>query len=169
MRSLDVLGALPEVDANRCGCGGLSEGGKRALLLAALDDRVQVAVVSGYFTSLRAEIAAWDRLGGWDICNVVPGLLRWADLPDVAALIAPRHLIIESGNMDPLYTLDGVVEAFNRASVAWNALGAGKNIELDLFDGVHEWSGRLCYDHLDRVLHPDGTDGVGQTSSSVPG
>jgi hypothetical protein len=165
MRSLDVLGALPEVDAGRCGCGGLSEGGKRALFLAALDDLVQVAVVSGYFTSLRAEVAAWDRLAGWDICNVVPGLLRWADLPDVAALIAPRHLIVESGKRDALYTPKGVVEGFNRAAVAWNALGAGQNIELDLFDGAHEWSGRLCYDHLDRVLLHDRTDRPGELSS----
>jgi dienelactone hydrolase len=155
MCSLDVLAALPYVDTDRLGCGGLSEGGKRTLFLAALDERVRVAVISGYFTRLRTEIAVWDRLTGWDICNAVPGLLAWADLPDIAALIAPRDLVIENGRQDPLYTLDGVVAGFRQSAATWNLLGVPERIELDLFDGVHEWSGRRSYAHIDRVLHAD--------------
>lgn len=152
--SLELLGTLPEVDASRLGCGGLSEGGKRTLFLAALDERVRVAVVSGYFTSLRVEISVWDRLASWDVCNAVPGLLRWADLPDVAALVAPRHLVIENGRSDPLYSLEGVVSGFDRAAAVWRKLGVADRVALDLFDGVHEWSGRVSYDLLDRVLKP---------------
>ncbi|MGW0231505.1 alpha/beta hydrolase family protein [Actinopolymorpha singaporensis] len=155
MRSLDLLATLPMVDPRRLGCGGLSEGGKRSLFLAALDERVQVAVVSGYFTSLRTEIARWDRLAGWDICNVVPGLLRWADLPDVAALIAPRHLTIEIGRADPLYTLEGVVTGYARMASAWHALQVADRIDLDIFDGAHQWSGRRSYQHVDSVLRPE--------------
>jgi dienelactone hydrolase len=155
MCSLGILASLPDVDADRLGCGGLSEGGKRTLFLAALDERVRVAVVSGYFTSLRTEIDVWDRLAGWDICNAVPGLLAWADLPDIAALIAPRDLVIENGRQDPLYTLEGVVAGFRRATRAWELLGVPEAVELDLFDGVHEWSGRRSYAHIDRVLNPD--------------
>ena len=155
LASLDLLASLPEVDSARLGCGGLSEGGRRTMFLAALDERVQVAVVSGYFTSLQVEIDRWDRLAGWDICNAVPGLLRWADLPDVAALIAPRHLVIENGRDDPLYSLEGVVTGYERAAATWQALGAADHVELDLFDGAHEWSGRRSYDHIDRVLRPE--------------
>lgn len=155
MCSLSLLAALPYVDGYRLGCGGLSEGGKRALFLAALDDRVRVAVVSGYFTSLRTEIEVWDRLTGWDICNAVPGMLAWADLPDIAALVAPRDLIIENGRQDSLYTLEGVVAGFRRARSVWERLGVPERIELDLFDGVHEWSGRRSYAHIDSVLNPD--------------
>jgi len=148
LRSLDVLAGLANVDAHRLCCGGLSEGGKRSLLLAALDERVCLTVVSGYFTSLRAEIEAWDRLTGWDICNAIPGLLRVADLPDVAALIAPRRLVIEIGRADSLYTQAAVLQGFNQARVAWEMLDVADGVALDHFDGGHEWSGRIAYKWL---------------------
>lgn len=154
MRSVDLLAALDGVDPDRIACGGLSEGGKRALLLGALDDRVRLTVISGYFTSLRAEIDQWDRLDGWDICNAIPGLLRWADLPDVAALIAPRHLIVESGAEDPLYTPEAVVSAFAACRTAWDRLGVPDHVTHDLFDGEHEWHGTKAYPRLAALLHP---------------
>ena len=54
LRVHTYLAARPEVDAARIGCIGLSEGGKRTMFLAALDERIAVAVVSGYFTTLAA-------------------------------------------------------------------------------------------------------------------
>lgn len=155
LRALDILADLPGVDGERLACGGLSEGGKRTLLLAAVDERVQAAVISGYFTSLRAEIAAWDRLAGWDICNAIPGLLRWADLPDVAALIAPRDLVIEIGRDDPLYTMEGVRSGFETLRRVWRAADAEDSVCLDEFDGAHRWHGAACYDRLDRILQPE--------------
>jgi|ECHnycMinimDraft_1075156.scaffolds.fasta_scaffold00169_16 hypothetical protein len=81
---------------------GFSEGGRRAAYLAAMDDRVRATVVSGYFSSLPTVIASWENLSKWDICNYVPGLLRYADLIDILALISPRPLLIQIGTQDPL-------------------------------------------------------------------
>ena len=53
-RALDVLGAHPLVDPTRIGAAGLSYGGTCTLFLAALDDRVRAAVVSGYLSSWQA-------------------------------------------------------------------------------------------------------------------
>ena len=44
--SLDLLASLPEVDPQRLGAVGHSLGAKQALYLAALDERVRVAVSS---------------------------------------------------------------------------------------------------------------------------
>lgn len=152
MRALDYLSSLPEVDANRIGCVGLSEGGKRTLYLAALDDRVKVAVISGYFCTLKSVIEDWKKLEGWDICNWVPGLLTYLDYPDIAALIAPRPLLFENGRNDPLYPLEGVREAFAQVREVYKKLGAEDKIDIDLFEGQHSFSGRKAFQWLTRWL-----------------
>jgi len=135
-RALTVLAAQPEVDGRRIGVVGLSEGGKRALFLAALDDRVRAAVVSGYFTTLRHEVLAWRRLQGWDLCNHLFGLLPLCDLPDIAALVAPRPLLIQNGRQDALYGTEAVEAGFAIVRRAY-AAGAERACALDLFDGEH--------------------------------
>jgi dienelactone hydrolase len=99
-RSLDVLEALPYVDADRIGAGGLSYGGTCALFLAAIDPRVKAAVVSGYVT----EYAAAHRVP-FNLCGsqVVPDLLREIDHVGLLALIAPRAVHIESGTEDLIF------------------------------------------------------------------
>ncbi|MGQ9629163.1 MAG: alpha/beta hydrolase [bacterium] len=152
MRAIDYLSSLNYVDGNRIGALGLSEGGKRTLYLSALDDRVKVAVVSGYFTTLRAEIEIWDKFQGWDICNYVPGLLQYGDLPDVASLIAPRPLLIENGRTDPLYSLEAVEMGYKVVATAYKDLGYGDRFDFDLFEGPHAFSGRKSFDWVDKWL-----------------
>ncbi|HZC27710.1 MAG TPA: alpha/beta hydrolase family protein [Actinopolymorphaceae bacterium] len=151
-RALDLLAGLPEVDAARLGCVGLSEGGKRTLFLSALDERIACAVVSGYFTTLRQEVQTWDRLQGWDICNPVPGLLAVADLPDVAALVAPRPLLIQHGRDDGLYSLAHVESGFATAAKMWARCGRSDAVKLDVFDGGHRWNGDPAYAWIDSHL-----------------
>jgi hypothetical protein len=52
MRGLDLLAALPEVNAKRLGCVGNSGGGTLTAYIAALDPRVLVAVPGCYITTL---------------------------------------------------------------------------------------------------------------------
>jgi dienelactone hydrolase len=51
LRTLDYLASRPEVDRQRLGCVGLSVGGYRSFLLAALDPRIKAAVDVGWMTS----------------------------------------------------------------------------------------------------------------------
>lgn len=67
---------------------GYGEGGLLAFYCAALDKRIAVALVSGYFDSPRA---AWDG----PLSREVFGLLPEFRDSEVASLIAPRRLIIE--------------------------------------------------------------------------
>ncbi len=65
------------------------------LFLAALDERVRVAVVSGYLSSWRAaHTVPWNMCGS----QVMPGQLGALEHLDVAALVAPRPLLVESGD-----------------------------------------------------------------------
>jgi dienelactone hydrolase len=71
------------------GVWGYGEGGAIALYAAALDDRIDAAVVSGYFQS---------RQGLWKepLYRNVWGLLKDFGDAELAGLVAPRTLIIEA-------------------------------------------------------------------------
>ena len=152
MAAVDYLCSLPGVDPARIGCAGLSEGGRRALYLAAMDDRIKAAVISGYFSTLTGAIREWSRLENWDICNYLPGLLRYADYPDLAALIAPRSLLIEYGTDDLLYEREAVDEALDRTARAFAAQGAAEHFAADVFSGGHRWNGIKALEWMDRWL-----------------
>jgi dienelactone hydrolase len=154
-RGIDVLQAREDVDLARIGVAGLSFGGTRALYLAALDDRVAAAVVSGFLTTFKSY--ALDRT----ICGAqyIPGLLRWAELPDVGALIAPRPLLIEAGLHDEHFQIAASREAHRTLERAYRLLGAAGALWRDEFDAGHRWSGRLAYTFMDRYLKKEHEDG----------
>ena len=99
-RALDVLEAHPLVAPDRIGMVGLSYGGTMTLFLAAWDERVAAAVVSGYFSSwAEAHKMPWNMCGS----QVLPGMLGQLEHVDLGALVAPRPLLIESGTGDDLF------------------------------------------------------------------
>ncbi len=74
---------------------GVSEGGLLALYSAAIDTRIDGAVVSGYFN---------QREGVWQepIYRNVWGLLKEFGDADIASMIAPRIMVTESGVSIPV-------------------------------------------------------------------
>ena len=148
--ALSLLRALS--GSPRLGVVGHSEGGRRALLLAALDERVSAAVVSGYFTRVRDEISAWDRLAGWDICNALPGLVAVADLPEIAALCVPRALCIDYGRADPLYTPEAVEAGASQVADLYAREGCADRFLAHGTDGPHRFGGAAVLDWLDARL-----------------
>ena len=96
MRTIDWIETRPELDAKRVGCMGISGGGTCTLFSAALEPRIRAAMVSGYLNTFRDCIMSLSHC----IDNYVPGILNWAEMYDVAGLIAPRPLFAESGERD---------------------------------------------------------------------
>jgi dienelactone hydrolase len=144
LRALDLLQSLPEVDAGRIGIMGGSSGGAVALLAAALEPRLRAAVVSSYFCTFRDSILAMRHCH----CNYVPGLLQDGELYDIAALVAPRPLLIESGAQDPIFPLHGVLEAYEQLHGAYAALGAAAELEQAITPLGHQIGGGRAYAFL---------------------
>ena len=110
MRTIDYIETRHELDAGRIGCIGISGGGTATLFGAALEPRIRAALVSGYLNTFR------DSIGSLSHCidNYVPGILNWAEMPDIAGLIAPRPFFSESGEKDNIFPVKAAVESFNQ-------------------------------------------------------
>ncbi len=148
-RALDVLVEHPLVDAGRVGMVGLSYGATVTLFLAAWDDRVRAAVVSGYFSEWRE-----SHRVPWNLCGsqVLPGMLGEIEHVDLGALVAPRPLLVETGTEDPIFPVAGAGREMARLEVVYDALGAPDAVEHDVFDGGHRWNGVRAYPFLERWL-----------------
>lgn len=138
MRLLDFVAVQPEVDADRIASAGLSGGGTTSLFFTALEDRVKVALVAGYYCTFRDSIYSIHHC----ICNTVPGIMNWGEMSDVAALIAPRPLLVISGTDDRIFPIDATRRAYATLEQTYDVLGAGSHVESDFFEGGHAWSNR---------------------------
>lgn len=138
----DFLAALPTVDPSRIAIMGISGGGLVTFWTACLDQRYAAAVVSGYFNTF------YDSILNVEHCvdNFAPGLATIVEMPDMAALIAPRKLFVESGALDPIFP----AEAFRRACGIAEAIYAENpgNFGWHLFEGDHVFSGEQAFPKL---------------------
>jgi hypothetical protein len=92
----------------------------------------------------------------WNMCGsqVLPGMLGALEHLDVAALVAPRPLLVESGTEDllfPLAAARATVDSLRRLYVAG---GRGDRLVHDVFAGEHQWHGEQVPPFLARWLGP---------------
>lgn len=149
MRLIDYIQTRPETDTESLGCVGLSGGGMLTLFTTALDERITCAVVSGYFNTFRASIMSIRHC----LCNFVPGLVKVAEMADIAGLVAPRPLLIESGTQDPIFPVEATCQSYNQLLKIYAKFGAIDRLDNDIFEGEHSWSGIKAYDWLARWLN----------------
>ena len=112
IRALDYLQSRPEVDPQRLGVTGRSGGGAYRWWIAAIDDRIQVAVPVAGITDLENHVVDGCVEGHCD-CMYMVNTYRW-DYPLVAALVAPRPLLISNTDRDGIFPLDGVVRTYEQ-------------------------------------------------------
>ncbi len=142
LRTLDYLASRPEVDRQRLGCVGLSVGGYRSFLLAALDQRIKAAVDVGWMTSFASNIRR-HVLNTVGLTFHIPGLYRYLDLPDLAALIAPRSVLVINGSKDALFPLEGVEKAFRKIEACFKKAGVPERQRCRLYDAPHEFNRKM--------------------------
>lgn len=138
MRVIDWMETRREIDAAKIGCMGISGGGTVTLFGAALEPRIQAAYVSGYLNTFRDSILSLSHC----MDNYVPGILNWAEMYDVAGLIAPRPLFVESGERDNIFPVDASRESFERVRRVYRALNAADRCQQEIFDGEHIFHGK---------------------------
>ena len=148
MRTIDYIATRSELDAGRIGCMGISGGGTATVFATALEGRIRVAMVSGYLNTFR------DSVGSLAHCidNYVPGILNWAEMHDIAGLIAPRPLFVESGEQDAIFPVQASIESFNHVRGIYQVFGAADRVEQEVFPGEHSFWGKRGIPFLARHL-----------------
>src|SRR5439155_14624072 len=137
-----------DLDSSRVGLMGISGGGTVTVFSTALEPRIRIAMVSGYLNTFR------DSVGSLAHCidNYVPGILNWAEMYDVAGLIAPRPLFVESGQKDDIFPIDASKASFARVKQVYEAFGAASQAQQEVFEGIHSFWGKRGVPFLRRQL-----------------
>ncbi len=144
MRLVDYIYTRPNVQLDHLPCVGLSGGGTATMYTTALDQRITSAYISGAINTFRDSLMSISHC----VCNYVPHLPQYAEMADVAGLIAPRPLLVENGDADPIYPEAGVQAAVSVLRQVYAAAGKPENLSTHTFKGQHRWDGAPIADWL---------------------
>ncbi|MGZ0168090.1 MAG: alpha/beta hydrolase family protein [Planctomycetales bacterium] len=136
IRSLDYLQSRNEVDGERIGVTGRSGGGAYSWWIAALDERIKCAVPVAGITNLQNHVVDGCVEGHCD-CMFMVNTYRW-DYAQVAALVAPRPLLISNTDKDRIFPLDGVVDVYSKVRRIYELYGKRDHIGLQITEGPHK-------------------------------
>jgi dienelactone hydrolase len=148
IRTVDYIRSRSEPMVAGVGCLGLSAGGTTTLFATAVEPRIATAVVSGYFNTFRDSIMAIVHCE----CNYVPGIVTYAEMSDLAGLIAPRPLLIEMGAKDHWFPVQATELAYRELERVYRLLDASERLDKDIHPGPHAFSGRKAFAWLARWL-----------------
>ena len=137
MRTIDWIETRKELDARRVGCMGISGGGTVTTFSAALEPRIRAAMISGYLNTFRDSVMSLSHC----IDNYLPGILGWAEMYDVAGLIAPRPLFVESGIKDDIFPIEASRQSFARVRKVYEVFDAAPMAQQEVFDDIHSFHG----------------------------
>lgn len=148
VRAVDFIATQPDLDAARIGCMGNSAGGTISFYAACVDDRIRLAVVSCSFGTFESTWLYKRHCA----CGYLPGLLKVADMPDLAGLIAPRHLILVAGKKDGIARFDGVEQGFQMAKRAFATAEYADRVVLLAAEGGHQFYPDLAWPVIQKTL-----------------
>lgn len=121
-RCVDYLLSRPEVDCRNIGATGLSGGGYRTNVLAALDDRIKAAVPVGWTTTGDHQ-QAYNVDGAIGTFCLLPGVWDRIDVPDLISMAAPKACMVVGSTGDMVFPPAGQKEAAHQISLAYEWCG----------------------------------------------
>ena len=148
IRAYDYLATRPEVDMNRLGIMGISGGGTTSFFTAAVDQRVKAAVISGYFNTFKDSILSISHC----IDNYIPNVLQYAEMYDIAGIIAPRALFVESGTDDTIFPIEATRASVTRANTIYKQFNAEDKLGFEVFEAGYSFYGIGAFEFLKHVL-----------------
>lgn len=171
IRALDYLETRPEVNTKRIGVTGRSGGGAYSWWLAAADDRIQAAVPVAGMVDLRSHLieGVAERLkkgviAGHCDCMYFVNTYRW-DFAMVAALIAPRPLLLGNSDADDIFPVAGYRSIAKKVSKVYALYDAEKFQLLEtkgphkdtpeLRIGINKWMNRWLKEDVKSEVKDD--------------
>lgn len=161
-RAIDVLTAMPEVDAKLIGCMGHSLGGHNTLFVALFDERIKALATSCGFCSFTKYYNG--NLKGWSHQGYMPRIASVYqcdpfqmpfDFTEVLAVLAPRPVFINAPLRDSNFSVDGVRECIIAAKPIYGLYGREDRLSVAHPDSEHDFPEKIraqCYEFFDRYL-----------------
>ena len=152
-RALDYLASRPDVDATRIGCGGLSGGGLRTVMLTGADDRIRCACCAGMMTTWRDYLLNKSYTHTWMV--YVPGLPRDLEYSEVLGIGAPNPVLVLNNRQDELFTMPEMQRADAILTSVYKKAGAPEHYRASFYDGPHKFDREMqkeAFDWFDRWL-----------------
>ncbi len=140
----EILLKRENVNKEKLGIMGISGGGLTALYASVLQEKFKKIVVSGYINTFKNSIfSLWHCPD-----NYIPGILEIGEIYDFASSLAPRELLIESGEKDKIFPIEASKKAHESIKRIYSLVGAEDKLHIDIFNGKHSVSGRKSFDFL---------------------
>ena len=129
IRGLDFLQSLPDVQKDALAVTGESGGGTQTFLLAAVDDRVKVAVPVNMISL---------HMQGGCLCENAPTLRLDTNNVEIAATIAPRPLLMISATGD--WTANTLEAEYPAVRALYSLLDAPDHVSAVRFQAEHNYN-----------------------------
>ncbi len=147
IRAADFLESLPGVDPGGLAMTGASGGGTQTFLMAAVDERLAAAAPVNMVSGL---------MQGGCVCENAPGLRIGTNNIEIAALFAPRPMLLVSATGD--WTREVPKVEFPAMRKVWELYGQAERLEVVQFDAPHNYhkeSRESVYEFFRKRLAPD--------------
>lgn len=141
--AFEWLRRQPEIDPKRIGCSGISGGGTQTFLLSALEPRLSCAAPVKMVSS---------TMQGGCVCENAPLLRLFAGNPEIAALTAPRPMLLLSDSGD--WTRDNPESVVPYLQRVYQNFHAEARFQHAHFQEGHQWgaaSRRVYYEWVARL------------------
>ena len=136
-RLIDVLESEfgDKVDTSAICCMGNSGGGTVTAYVAALEERVVLAMPSCAMCTYKDSIGAMRHC----TCNFVPHIAEYFDMDDLMAMAYPKYFIQVSGMEDKIFPIGAAESVFNKGKAAYASCGMGDRCTLVKGNGGHRF------------------------------
>jgi hypothetical protein len=129
IRVIDFLEKLPGVNPHMIGATGASGGGTQTFVVAAVDDRIQFSAPANMVSLI---------MQGGGLCENAPGLRFDSNNVEIAAMMAPRPMIMTAATGD--WTRNMRTEEFPAVRAIYELYDKASEVEMFFQDAPHNYN-----------------------------
>jgi len=122
-------------DTKRICCMGNSGGGTATAYVAALEDRIVLAMPSCAMCTYKDSIGAMYHC----VCNYIPHIAEYFDMDDLMAMAYPKYFIQVSGIEDKIFPIEAAERVFNKGRKAYELFSMEDRCRLVKGEGGHRF------------------------------
>ncbi len=129
IRAIDFLEKLPGVNPRMLGATGASGGGTQTFMVSAVDDRIRFSAPANMVSLI---------MQGGGLCENAPGLRFDTNNVDIAAMMAPRPMIMSAATGD--WTRNMATEEYPAVRAIYELYDKAAEVEMFFQDAPHNYN-----------------------------